>query len=196
MAARRDRRGASHRDRRNRARAGGSAAIQSLCPGFRSRHASSVFMGEPVRASGARVRRDCTAFSAADTPVRSTHRAGRSDAGDSFHLPAAAPRICRALSESSGRAPGMSRLVLELHVQPGAKRTEVVGMHGERIKIRLAAPAQDGRANAALTAFLSEELNIPKRDVSIEAGLSSRQKRVIVDGVKGELPWKMPKNSK
>ena len=90
----------------------------------------------------------------------------------------------------------MSRLVLELHIQPGAKRTEVVGMHGERIKIRLAAPAQDGRANAALIAFLSEELNIPKRNVSIEAGLSSRQKRVIVEGVKGELPWKMPKSSK
>ena len=88
----------------------------------------------------------------------------------------------------------MSRLVLELHIQPGAKRTEVVGMHGERIKIRLAAPAQDGRANAALIAFLSEELNIPKRNVSIEAGLSSRQKRVIVEGLKGEPPWKMPKN--
>jgi uncharacterized protein (TIGR00251 family) len=88
------------------------------------------------------------------------------------------------------------KLVFELHVQPGAKRSEVVGMHGERIKIRLAAPAQDGRANAALIAFLAEELGVPKRNVSIESGLTSRQKRVLVEGVKGELPWKMPKSSK
>jgi uncharacterized protein (TIGR00251 family) len=88
------------------------------------------------------------------------------------------------------------KLVIELHVQPGAKRSEVVGMHGERIKIRLAAPAHDGRANAALIAFLAQELDIPKRNVCIEAGLGSRQKRVLVEGVKGELPWKMPKNSK
>jgi uncharacterized protein (TIGR00251 family) len=90
----------------------------------------------------------------------------------------------------------MSKLIIELHVQPGAKRNEVVGMHGQRIKIRLAAPAQDGRANAALIAFLAEELDIPKHNVSIEAGLGSRRKRVLVEGVKGELPWKMPKSSR
>ena len=74
----------------------------------------------------------------------------------------------------------MSRLVLELHVQPGAKRTEFAGQHGERLKVRLAAPPVDGKANAALIEFLAEHYGVPKRNVSIEAGLSSRQKRVCI----------------
>jgi uncharacterized protein (TIGR00251 family) len=90
----------------------------------------------------------------------------------------------------------MSRLVLELHVQPGAKRTEVVGMHGERIKVRLAAPARDGRANAELIEFLSEQLEVPRRNVTIESGLASRQKRVVVEGAKKEPPWTTQRNSK
>jgi hypothetical protein len=86
------------------------------------------------------------------------------------------------------------KTVLELHVQPGAKRSEVVGMHGERIKIRLAAPALEGRANRALIEFLAGEFGVPKRCVTIEAGLASRQKRVAIEGTTGELPWKMPRS--
>ena len=74
----------------------------------------------------------------------------------------------------------MSRLVLEVHVQPGAKRTERAGMHGGRIKIRLAAPPVDGKANEALVEFLAEEYGVPKRNVTIESGLTSRQKRVSI----------------
>lgn len=88
----------------------------------------------------------------------------------------------------------MSRRVLELHVQPGAKRTEVVGMHGDRIKVRLAAPALEGRANEALIEFLANEFGVPKRSVTIESGLASRQKRVAIEGTTGDLPWKMPKS--
>ena len=47
-------------------------------------------------------------------------------------------------------------MVLELHVQPGASRTEFAGRHGERLKVRLAARALDGKANEALVAFLAE----------------------------------------
>lgn len=83
-------------------------------------------------------------------------------------------------------------VVLELHVQPGASRTEIAGLHGGRLKIRLAAPARDGRANQALIEFLSNEFKIPKRNVSIEAGVASRRKRVAIEGVTGELPWKTP----
>jgi uncharacterized protein len=72
--------------------------------------------------------------------------------------------------------------VLELHVQPGARRTEVAGLHGERLKIRLAARAVDGAANEALVEFLSDRLGAPKRGVVIEAGASSRQKRLSVRG--------------
>ena len=71
-------------------------------------------------------------------------------------------------------------LVLELHVQPGASRTEIAGMHGDRLKIRLAARAVDGRANAALVEFLAGEYGVPRANVSIEAGLKSRQKRVAI----------------
>lgn len=88
----------------------------------------------------------------------------------------------------------MSGLVLELHVQPGARRTEYAGMHGGRLKIRLAAPPVEGRANEALVEFIARELKVPKRQVRIDAGLSSRQKRVVVEGFAGELPWKAMKN--
>lgn len=73
-------------------------------------------------------------------------------------------------------------MILELHVQPGASRTEFAGMHGQRMKLRLAARAVDGKANEALVEFLAEYYNVPKRDVRITAGLKSRRKRVIIDG--------------
>jgi uncharacterized protein (TIGR00251 family) len=73
-------------------------------------------------------------------------------------------------------------LVLELHVQPGATRTEVAGLHDGRLKVRLAARASDGRANAALLEFIAARLGAAKRDVSIEAGATSRRKRVRVVG--------------
>ena len=71
-------------------------------------------------------------------------------------------------------------MILELHVQPGASRTEFAGMHGERMKLRLAAHAVDGKANEALVEFLAEYYNVPKRDVRITAGLRSRRKRVEI----------------
>jgi len=74
-------------------------------------------------------------------------------------------------------------VILELHVQPGAARSEFAGMHGERIKIRLAAPAHEGKANAALIEFLAGHYGVPKRNVRIAAGLKSRRKRVVIDGL-------------
>jgi hypothetical protein len=74
-------------------------------------------------------------------------------------------------------------VILELHVQPGAARSEFAGKHGERIKVRLAARAVDGKANAALIEFLAEHFKVPKRSVRIEAGLKSRQKRVVIEGL-------------
>lgn len=76
------------------------------------------------------------------------------------------------------------RLILELHVQPGARRTEVAGLHGERLKIRLAARAVEGAANEELREFLAEAFQVGKRDVHIEAGARSRQKRVSVSGAR------------
>lgn len=70
---------------------------------------------------------------------------------------------------------------LELHVQPGAKTTGFAGRHGERIKVKLAARAVDGKANAVLVEFLAAHYKVAKRDVRIVAGLRSRQKRVVID---------------
>lgn len=72
-------------------------------------------------------------------------------------------------------------MILDLHVQPGASRTEFAGKHGERIKVRLAAPANEGKANAALIDFLADYYGVPRRNVRITAGLKSRQKRVVID---------------
>ena len=71
-------------------------------------------------------------------------------------------------------------MILDLHVQPGAPRTEFAGQHGERIKIRLAARAVDGKANAALIDFLAAHYGVAKSRVRIVSGLKSRQKRVQI----------------
>lgn len=73
-------------------------------------------------------------------------------------------------------------LVLVLHVQPGAKRTEISGLHGEALKIRLAAPPVDGKANEALLSFIAEVFAVPQRNVELLRGGQSRHKRVKVTG--------------
>jgi uncharacterized protein len=82
-------------------------------------------------------------------------------------------------------------LILDLHVQPGASRSEFAGRHGERIKVRIAARAADGRANHALIEFLAAHFGVPRRCVTILSGAKSRSKRVAIEGAE---EWKMPKN--
>jgi len=69
-----------------------------------------------------------------------------------------------------------------VHVQPGARRSEIAGLHGDRLKIRIAAPALDGRANDALVAFIAGELRIPKARVAVIKGERSREKLLAVSG--------------
>lgn len=71
-------------------------------------------------------------------------------------------------------------VTLSLHVQPGAKKTGFAGLHGEALKIRLAAPPVDGKANACLLAFLAEFAGVPQRMVSLLSGETSRQKVVRI----------------
>lgn len=73
-------------------------------------------------------------------------------------------------------------VVVSVHVQPGAKRTEFAGRHGEALKIRLAAPPVDGKANACLQAFLADFLNVPKAAIELVSGQTSRQKVLRVSG--------------
>ena len=72
-------------------------------------------------------------------------------------------------------------IVLALHVQPGAKRTEAAGTHGDALKVRLAAPPVDGKANAELVRFLADAFGVPQRQVTIVRGETSRQKSVRID---------------
>jgi uncharacterized protein (TIGR00251 family) len=74
-------------------------------------------------------------------------------------------------------------VTLRLHIQPGAKKTEVVGLHGKALKIRLAAPPVDGKANACLIAFLADQLGVAKTSISLVSGDASRAKRVRVAGM-------------
>lgn len=77
--------------------------------------------------------------------------------------------------------------LLELHVQPGVKVTAAVGEHGSRLKLKIAAPAVDNKANAHLLAWLAAQLGVPKSSVRLVRGDTSRQKTVAVSGV--ETPW-------
>jgi uncharacterized protein (TIGR00251 family) len=73
-------------------------------------------------------------------------------------------------------------VILELYVQPGAKRSEFAGEYDGRLRLKLAAPPVEGKANEALIAFLADHFNVPKRNVRIAAGLRSRRKRVVIEG--------------
>ncbi len=78
------------------------------------------------------------------------------------------------------------RITLTLHIQPGAKKTEVAGQHGEALKIRLAAPPVDGKANEALLRFVAETLGLPKSAVSLKSGQTSRRKVLEISGATSE----------
>lgn len=75
---------------------------------------------------------------------------------------------------------------LSLHVQPGAKKSECAGLHGEALKIRLTAPPVDGKANEALLRFLAQRLAIPRQQISLKSGQTSRQKVVEIESVTAE----------
>ena len=70
-----------------------------------------------------------------------------------------------------------------VRVQPRASRSEVCGVHGEALKVRLGAPPVDGAANEALIALLAEELGVPRRAIRILSGAASRSKLIQVDGI-------------
>lgn len=70
-----------------------------------------------------------------------------------------------------------------VRVHPRASRSEVLGAHGEALKVRLASPPVDGAANAALIDLLADVLDVPRRAVRITAGKASRLKVVEIDGI-------------
>jgi uncharacterized protein len=75
---------------------------------------------------------------------------------------------------------------LAFHIVPNAKTDRVIGKHGASIKIKLRAPAVEGKANAALREFLAAQLQISKREIVLERGHKSRTKLVSIGGLSEE----------
>lgn len=92
--------------------------------------------------------------------------------------------------------PTSQGFILRLTVVPGASRTEVVGLHGDRLKLRVAAAPEKGAANRKLLEFLAERLGLPKKAVRLKGGAQSREKVVelqdlspdLAERLKGLLP--------
>lgn len=74
-------------------------------------------------------------------------------------------------------------VLLHLHIQPGASRTEITGRYGDALKIRVQAPPVDGKANKTLLAFLSKLFGIPASRVQLLKGETGRRKTVLINGL-------------
>jgi uncharacterized protein (TIGR00251 family) len=75
---------------------------------------------------------------------------------------------------------GTARLTLQIHAQPNAKTTGAAGLHGDALKVRIAAPAVDDKANAMLLAWLAAALQLPRNALKIRSGATSRRKVVEI----------------
>jgi len=86
---------------------------------------------------------------------------------------------------------GDDGLWLQCHLQPGASRDEISGIHGDRLKLRINAPPVDGKANEQLIRFMAKTLGVAKGNISLVSGHSSRQKTLFIAGIK-RLPSDFP----
>jgi uncharacterized protein (TIGR00251 family) len=76
--------------------------------------------------------------------------------------------------------------VLSIRVQPSASVTQIAGEHGDQLRIRLAAPPVDGKANAELVRFLARAAGVPRAAVAVVRGQSARSKTVRITEVTGK----------
>ena len=88
---------------------------------------------------------------------------------------------------------------LTLHIQPGASQAEIIGLHGDALKIRISARAVEGAANAALLEFVAGVLGVARREVRIVRGEKSRRKVLAValplQAVTEKLKYQEPSES-
>jgi len=74
-------------------------------------------------------------------------------------------------------------VLLKIHVVPNARTTEIIGQHGDALKIRISAPPVDGAANEEVCRYFSKLLKVKKSAVAVVSGQTSKQKTVAVAGV-------------
>jgi uncharacterized protein (TIGR00251 family) len=74
-----------------------------------------------------------------------------------------------------------------VHAQPGAKQAALRGLHGDAVKIAVKEAAQDGKANAAIAAFVAKELGLSKSSVEVASGHTSRSKRLFIRGAAADI---------
>ncbi|MDH5691978.1 MAG: DUF167 family protein [Gammaproteobacteria bacterium] len=79
-------------------------------------------------------------------------------------------------------------LLLWVTIQPNAKNSEISGLHDNTLKLRIQAPAVEGKANLALITFLAKEFGVPAKSVKILKGLSSRKKQILIHKPQQLLP--------
>lgn len=82
--------------------------------------------------------------------------------------------------------PVKGRLFLDVKAVPGASKTEIAGMKDRRLRVRIAAAAEDGKANAELCAYFAKILDCPKREIIVEKGEKSRLKTLSLPLAAGE----------
>lgn len=81
--------------------------------------------------------------------------------------------------------------ILKVHVVPGARKTAVAGRHGDRLKVKVAAPPEKGRANEELLAFLARTLEVPLKSLHLTSGAASRAKVVAVHDLSPDLQFRL-----
>lgn len=83
--------------------------------------------------------------------------------------------------------PEMRRITLTLHVQPNARANAIAGLHGDALKVKVAAPALDNKANTALLSYLREVLGLRPPQISLESGAHGRRKFVQISDADAAL---------
>lgn len=72
-------------------------------------------------------------------------------------------------------------LILDIYVQPNARKTEIVGEHDGRLKVKIASVPEDGKANTEVICFFAKQYKVPKKNVELISGHKSRMKRIKID---------------
>lgn len=74
-------------------------------------------------------------------------------------------------------------VVIDVHVQPGGSRDEIVGRHGDALKVKVSAPPEGGKANKAVCRLLADAFDVPSSAVEVVSGSTSRRKRIRLAGI-------------